>query len=187
MFDAESVGIAIADATPASTGEQECFTELQATRGIAFSTKAGVAGYVDLEKFTGGVDAAVGPLREVLSNGLVEKSVHDVKRAVGLLDRFNITLEGVKDDTFLAAYLLDPNRSKYDLSDLAREALSVEINNTPPATWQETAWQTTVAADLTAQTAHVLRNRVLEKNLRRFTRRLNCPSRRYFIEWSVLD
>ena len=175
LFDAESVGIAVADATPAGTGEQECFTELQATRGIAFSTKAGVAGYVDLEKFTGGVDAAVGPLREVLSNGLVEKSVHDVKRAVGLLDRFNITLEGVKDDTFLAAYLLDPNRSKYDLSDLAREALSVEINNTPPATWQETAWQTTVAADLTAQTAHVLRNRVLEKNLETIYSEVELP------------
>ena len=175
LFDAESVGVAVADATPAGTGEQECFTELQATRGIAFSTKAGVAGYVDLEKFTGGVDAAIGPLREVLSNGLVEKSVHDVKRAVGLLARFDITLEGVKDDTFLAAYLLDPNRSKYDLSDLAREALSVEINNTPPATWQETAWLTTVAADLTAQTAHVLRNRVLEKNLETIYSEIELP------------
>ena len=175
LFDAESVGVAVADETPAGTGEQECFTELQATRGIAFSTKAGVAGYVDLEKFTGGVDAAIGPLREVLSNGLVEKSVHDVKRAVGLLDRFNITLEGVKDDTFLAAYLLDPNRSKYDLSDLAREALSIEVNNTPPANWQETAWQTTVAADLTAQTAHVLRNRVLEKNLETIYSEIELP------------
>ncbi|HJU93674.1 MAG TPA: 5'-3' exonuclease H3TH domain-containing protein, partial [Pyrinomonadaceae bacterium] len=67
LFDAESVGVAVADSTPAGTGEQECFSELQATRGIAFATKAGVAGYVDLEKFTGGVDAATGPLREVLS------------------------------------------------------------------------------------------------------------------------
>ena len=175
LFDAESVGVAVADETPAGTGEQECFTELQATRGIAFSTKAGVAGYVDLEKFTGGVEAAIGPLREVLSNGLVEKSFHDVKRAVGLLDRFNITLEGVKDDTFLAAYLLDPNRSKYDLSDLAREALSIEVNNTPPATWAATAWQTTVAADLTAQTAHVLRNRVLEKNLETIYSEIELP------------
>ena len=54
LFDAESVGVAVADSTPAGTGEQECFTELQATRGIAFSTKAGVAAYVDLEKFAGG-------------------------------------------------------------------------------------------------------------------------------------
>src|ERR671919_2189860 len=86
LFDAESVGIAVADSTPAGTGEQECFTELEATRGIAFATGAGVAAYVDLEKFAGGASAAIGPLREVLSNGLVAKSVHDVKRAVGLLD-----------------------------------------------------------------------------------------------------
>src|SRR5215204_2626765 len=41
LFDAESVGIAVADSTPAGTGEQECFTELQATRGIALATKPG--------------------------------------------------------------------------------------------------------------------------------------------------
>ncbi|HEY0725329.1 MAG TPA: 5'-3' exonuclease H3TH domain-containing protein, partial [Pyrinomonadaceae bacterium] len=81
LFDAESIGVAIADMTPAGTGEQECFTELQATRGLAFSTKAGVSAYIDLEKFSGGIDTAVGTLREVLSNGLIEKSVHDIKRA----------------------------------------------------------------------------------------------------------
>ena len=175
LFDAESVGVAVADATPAGTGEQECFTELQATRGISFATKPGVAAYVDLEKFSGGVDAAIGALREVLSNGLIEKSIHDVKRAVGLLDRFNITLEGVKDDTFIAAYLLDPNRSKYELTDLAREALSVEINNTPPANWTESAWLTVTAADLTAQTAHVLRNRILEKSLESIYSEIEMP------------
>jgi DNA polymerase-1 len=60
---------------------------------------------------------------------LIEKSVHDLKRAIGLLEPFSITLEGVKDDTFLAAYLIDPTRSKYELSDLAREALGVESEN----------------------------------------------------------
>src|SRR6185503_6591840 len=155
----------IADSTPAGTGEQECFTELQATRGIAFATKPGVAAYVDLEKFSGGIDTAINTLRDVLSNGLIEKSIHDVKRAVGLLDRFNITLEGVKDDTFIAAYLLDPARSKYELNDLAREALGIENGSGPAANWAESAWQTVRAADLTAQTARVLRERILEKNL----------------------
>ncbi len=71
LFDAENVGVAVADSTPAGTGEQECFTELDATRGIAFATGPGVSAYVDLEKFEGGADQAIGPLREVLSNGLV--------------------------------------------------------------------------------------------------------------------
>src|SRR6185503_4670426 len=175
LFDAESVGVAIADSTPAGTGEQECFTELQATRGIAFSTNPGVAAYVDLEKFSGGMDTAINALRDVLSNGLIEKSIHDVKRAVGLIDRFNITLEGVKDDTYIAAYLLDPSRSKYELSDLAREALNIEHSSTPAANWPETAWQTVVAADLTAQTAHILRNRILEKGLETIYSEVELP------------
>jgi DNA polymerase-1 len=111
----------------------------------------------------------------VLSNGLIDKSVHDLKRAVGLLDRFKITLEGVKDDTFLAAYLLDPNRSKYELTDLAREALELEISSTPAANWPESAWQTAVAADLTGQTARVLRNRILEKKLETIYSEIELP------------
>ena len=177
LFDAESVGIAVADSTstPAGTGEQECFTELQSTRGIAFSTGAGVAAYVDLEKFAGGVSAAIGPLREVLSNGLVEKTVHDMKRAVGLLDHFNIKLEGIKHDTYIAAYLLDPTRSKYDLADLAKDALNVEDGNRAPANWSETAWQTAAAADLTAQTARVLYARILEKGLETIYSEVELP------------
>jgi DNA polymerase-1 len=175
LFDAEHVGVAVADSTPAGPGEQECFTELQATRGIAFATKPGVAAYVDLEKFSGGMDPAINTLRDVLSNGLIEKSIHDMKRAVGLLDRFNITLEGVKDDTYLAAYLLDPSRSKYELNDLAKEALNVEHSTTPPANWPETAWQTVLAADLTAQTAHVLHNRILDKGLETIYSEVELP------------
>src|SRR5918996_495480 len=175
LFDAESLGVAVADSTPAGTGEQECFTELDATRGIAFSTGPGVSAYVDLEKFEGGADQAIAPLREVLSNGLVEKSIHDMKRAVGLLDRFDITLEGVKDDTFLAAYLLDPARSKYELHDLAREALGLENGNAPAANWSENAWQTVTAADLTAQTARVLRERILEKKLETIYSEIELP------------
>ena len=175
LFDAESVGVAVADSTPAGTGEQECFTELQMTRGIAFAAKPGFSAYVDLEKFEGGVDTAIRTLRDVLSNGLIEKSVHDMKRAVGLLDRFNITLEGVKDDTFLAGYLLDPNRSKYELSDLAREALGIENSNTPPVNWPETAWQTALAADLTTQAARVLRTRILDKKLETIYSEVELP------------
>jgi DNA polymerase-1 len=175
LFDAENVGVAVADSTPAGTGAQECFTELDTTRGIAFSTAPGVASYVDLEKFEGGAGQAVASLREVLSNGLVEKSVHDVKRAVGLLSPLEITPEGFKDDTFLAAYLLDPARSKYELADLAREALGLDDGTAPAANWSEAAWQTVTAADLTAQTARVLRERILEKSLETIYSEIELP------------
>ena len=173
LFDAESVGIAIADSKPAGSGLQECFTELEMTQGIAFSTTPGTSAYVDLERFSGG--NAVETLREVFTNPLIEKSVHDLKRATGLLARFNITLAGVKDDTFLAAYLLDPNRSKYELTDLAREALGVENGANPPGDWSAAAWDTATVADLTAQTAKVLRERILEKKLETIYSEVELP------------
>ena len=175
LWDAESVAIAVADATPAGTGEQECATDYDGTRGIAISTAAGQSAYIDLEKFTEGINSAVEPLREVLSNGLIEKSVHDVKRAVGLLAQLNITLEGVKDDTFLAAYLLDPNRSKYELTDLAREALEIDGLGAAPSDWTDAQWETAGAADLTARTAKILRARILDKHLETIYSEVELP------------
>lgn len=175
LFDSENVGVAVADSSPAAPGQQECFSELEMTRGIAFSPKPGIAAYVDLEKFSGGAGPAISTLREVLANGLVEKSVHDLKRATGLLASFDAKLEGVKDDTLIAAYLLDPNRSKYDLTDLAREAINYSDGATPPSNWSANAWDTALAADLTAQTAKVLHERILEKNLETIYSEVELP------------
>ncbi len=212
LWDAESVGIAIADGSPPNDRDQkteadalgeQCAIEYEPAEGIAFSTAPGVAALVDFNKFAEGREAALAALREVLSNGLIEKSVHDLKRAVGLLARLDITLEGVKDDTFLAAYLIDPNRSKYELSDLAREAVGLEhidkpststststptststststpISTSTPASassgWSDSQWQTAVAADLTARTAKVLRQRILEKKLETIYSEMELP------------
>lgn len=190
LWDAESVGIAIIDGTQpddknqkteaevGAPGEQ-CAIDYEPAEGIAFSTATGVAALVDFNKFVEGREAALAALREVLSNGLIEKSVHDLKRAVGLLAPLDITLEGVKDDTFLAAYLIDPNRSKYELSDLAREAVGVEHLEKPAATpaiaWTDGQWQTAAAADLTARTAKVLRERIFEKKLETIYSEMELP------------
>jgi len=175
FWDAESVGVAVADSTPPGTGEQQCAFDYDAASVLAFSTAPGAAAVVDLEKFKEGRNAAVAALREVLSNGLIEKSVHDLKRAVGLLRGLGITLEGVKDDTFLAAYLLDPNRSKYELNDLAREAAEVEKSEKPANGWTSVQWETAATADLTAQTARVLHQRILEKKLETIYTEMELP------------
>jgi DNA polymerase-1 len=175
LGDAEDVGVAVADSVPAGSGEQQCSFDYDAAGGIALSRGAGTSAYVDLEKFSDGLDAAIGPLREVLENGLIEKSVHDLKRAVGLLARLDVSIEGVKDDTFLAAYLLDPNRSKYELGDLAREAVGVDGLDGAPNGWTQSQWQTAAAADLTARTAIVLHQRILEKKLETIYSEVELP------------
>jgi DNA polymerase-1 len=175
VWNSESIAIAVADVTPAGTGEQQCSFDYETSGGIAIATAPGTSAYIDLEHFEGGFEAALPGLSEVLGNGLLEKSVHDLKRAVGLLGRLNIKLEGVKDDTFLAAYLLDPNRSKYELLELAREALGREEQPAPPADWTELQWQTALAGDLTAQIAKVLHQRILEKKLETIYSEIELP------------
>ena len=183
LWDAERVGIAITDSAAAEKTPEKgddvadllCEPDYAAPEGVAFSTAEGTSALVDFNLFVDGKESAIAAIREVLSNGLIEKSVHDLKRAVGLLDRLNIKLEGVKDDTFLAAYLLDPNRSKYELSDLAREAVDVESIEKVNSAWSDSQWQTAVAADLTARTAKVLHNRILEKKLETIYSEMELP------------
>jgi DNA polymerase-1 len=175
LWDSESVGFAVADIAPRGTAdEQQCFN-YDTAGGVALSGKPGFSAYVDLENFSGGLPAVIAPLHEFLSNGLIEKSVHDLKRAVGLLSRLNLHLEGVKDDTFLAGYLLDPTRSKYDLLDLAREAINIDTTPPPPEGWTELQWQTAIAADLTPQIAKVLHARILEKKLETIYAEIELP------------
>jgi len=175
LWNAEQVGIAIAEPSEGED-EQRCLLPPEGAFGIAISTGPGKAIYVDLEKFSEGREAAIGALREVLANGLLEKSVHDLKRAVGLLAPLHITLEGVKDDTFLAAYLLDPSRSKYELNDLVKELAGVDgAGPPPPAGWTNLSWQTAAAADLTAQAARLLHERILEKKLETIYSEVELP------------
>jgi DNA polymerase-1 len=191
LWDAEVVGLAVSDSTSlwnaADTnggkgktsgeqpGEQQCAIDYEPAERIAFSTSEGSAFLVDLNEFAEGREAALASLRDVLSNGLIEKSVHDLKRAFGLLAKNDITLEGVKDDTLLAAYLLDPNRSKYELSDLAREAVGVERITQPAKGWSDSQWETATAADLTARTAKILHQRILEKKLETIYSEMELP------------
>jgi DNA polymerase-1 len=85
-----------------------------------------------------------------------------------------IRIEGVEDDTMLAAYLLDPNSSDYKLPMLAREHLGIGISDTaagfaPP---DSTALQ---MADLTGRLAPVLRGKLREHGLERVYSDIELP------------
>ena len=180
LWDAESVGLAIADPSKPEENSNEqpdlqCVIDYEVAEGIAFSTAEGSSAFVDFNRFKEGREAALAQLREVLSNGLLEKSVHNLKRAVGLLAKLDAPLEGVKDDTMLAAYLIDPNRSKYELQDLAREAVGVERIDKPATGWTDMQWETATAADLTGRTAKVLHQRILEKKLETIYTEMELP------------
>jgi DNA polymerase-1 len=175
LWQAESVGVAISNSSPPGAGQQQSLRDGHGATGLAFSQTSGASAFVDLEKFSEGKDAALASLRELLGNALLEKSVHDLKRSVALLTPLDVELAGVADDTLLAAYILDPGRSKYELFDLAREGSGEEEVGPPAAGWDEHAWQTAEAADLTSQVARNLRKQIAEKDLDSIYREIELP------------
>ena len=174
LWQAEHVGLAISNSTPPGAGQQQS-THDGPARGIAFAHRPGTSAFVDLDNFAEGKEAALQMMRELLSNGLIEKSVHDLKRATALLAPLGIELAGVSDDTLIAAYVIDPTRSKYELNDLARETVGAEGGGPAYEGWSETGWQTAEVADLTAQVARVLRQRIDEKDLGSIYREIELP------------
>jgi len=84
LWQAEHVGLAISNSTPPGAGQQQS-THDGSARGIAFAHRPGTSAFVDLDSFAEGKEAVLQTMRELLSNGLIEKSVHDLKRATALL------------------------------------------------------------------------------------------------------
>ncbi|MGH9767052.1 MAG: DNA polymerase I [Blastocatellia bacterium] len=124
---------------------------------VAFSISSGSADYFDFEKCDDRQEA-VKLLKDVFSNGLIEKSTHDLKRAMRLLGALGVELENVTDDTMLQAYLLDSERAKYELPQLASEYLDSAIT---------LGEESTIAqfADSTGRLADVLNARILEDRI----------------------
>ncbi len=175
LWQAESIGIALTNSAEPGAGQQQSLRDEHGARGIALSAEAGKSIFVDLENFSDGRDAAINSLRELLTNGLLEKSVHDLKRTTALLAPLGIELGGLAEDTLIAAYLLDPTRSKYELRDLAHETANLESGGPPYEGWSEAAWQAAEVADLTAQVAPILRARIDEKDLSSIYRDIELP------------
>lgn len=175
LWQAEAVGLAVSNTLPAGAGQQQSIRDEHPASGLAFSQAPGKSAFVDLKNFAEGSDAAIASVRELLANGLLEKSVHDLKRATALLTPLGVELAGVTDDTLLGAYLLDPTRSKYELTDLARETSGVEGGGPPRDGWTESAWQAAEVADFTGQVATVFRGRIDEKGLGNVYREIELP------------
>ena len=176
LWDVDHFAFSVSDSTPAGGGQQVSVRDTAPPRGVAISYAPNTSHFINLEEFEGGREAAAPALRDALSNGLLSKAVHDLKRASALLSLLGVEVEGVADDTLLAAYLLDPVRSRYDLGDLAREAAGVEGWTDPPGDgWSAEHWRAAEAADFTAQAADVLHGRVLEQGLESIYREIELP------------
>ena len=66
-------------------------------------------------------------LSELLSDSSVHLVGHDIKRDWLLLRGAGVELAGVKQDTMLASFILDPGRRSHALGELAQEHLNVRL------------------------------------------------------------
>jgi DNA polymerase-1 len=162
LWETEYWSFAVDDSNSA---EKAGSYDKQPPLGLAIATGAGTAYYVDLEGFNGDKALCIKHLGDTLANGLLAKCAYDSKNALAVLQSIGIEPACVKDDTMIAAYLIDPSRSKYEVESLALEAVGADANLNAPDGWLDHQWQTAAYADLTRQTAPVLRKRVFEQQL----------------------
>lgn len=135
--------------------------------GLAFSLAAQTADYFDFANCDN-QDEAVELLREAFDNGLLEKVTHDAKRALHLLMLLGIKVEALNDDTLLQAYLLDAERAKYEVLELARSYMSSTLEPVANNLLAQTA-------DLTLQLADLLNPRLREMKLEKVYREIELP------------
>ena len=143
--------------------------------GVAIATGAGASFYVDLENFAEGKENALEPLRDILSNGFLEKVTHDYKCNLAVLKKLGVEPEAVEDDTLIAAYLLDSSRSKYDLQTLAQLNLGIEAAFEIPEGWTENQYRTAERADFAFQLAPLLRKKIEEDGLEQIYTEIELP------------
>jgi DNA polymerase-1 len=143
--------------------------------GVAIATGAGASFYIDLENFEEGRDAAVPTLRDILSNGFLEKVTHDYKCNLAVLKKLDIEPEAVEDDTMLAAYLIDSSRSSYSVSLLAFQFLGTDQANEIPEGWTENQYRTAERAAFVFQLAPMLRKKIQEDGLERIYKEIELP------------
>ena len=66
-------------------------------------------------------ETVFGALKDVLESEKVEKYMHGAKSFYHILRGFDVSVKGLKHDTRLAAYVLNPTRKRLELADLKEE------------------------------------------------------------------
>lgn len=73
-------------------------------------------------------DSALEILRSIFENDEIEKVCHDVKVPMTVFRKFGINFKGLRFDTCVAAYLLNPSRGHYELTYVLQQYLGMDIS-----------------------------------------------------------
>jgi DNA polymerase-1 len=108
---------------------KELLQKAQAKGSIAFKlyhegedTKAFV--YVDSGIYSFDINKDTkADVKQLMEDSRISKAGHDIKQDVLLLMSMDIEINNISFDTMLAAYVLDPSKSSFNIGDISREIL----------------------------------------------------------------
>ena len=172
LFEIEQWSFHVNDAN--SNEKSSCYEKL-APHGVAIGLGNGESFYVDIDNFAEGRDAVVKPLKDLLTNGFLDKTAYDVKRNTGALLKLGIRPESVRDDSMIAAYLLDPGRTNYPPDFLAQVYLDIDAANSIPPGFDEPVFRAMENADFAARLAPVLRAKIRQNQLEKMYADIEMP------------
>jgi DNA polymerase-1 len=116
---------------------------------LAISPAQGKATSVSLD------DSGAGKsLRNALADPKLPKAIHDYKSALHAFTEQKIELDGVRDDTMLFSYLIDPTYSSHSLPEVALRHFNLKLSGS-----------LNEAADITQRLATALRDEIQKQHL----------------------
>jgi DNA polymerase-1 len=130
--------------------------------GAAFSWKEGMAGFIPMELWDQ-------KLLSLLGDSKKRKIVHDFKEKKVKLHFQGLALEGLKSDTMLISYLLNPSRAAHELNDLSFEYL--QHRGAPP----EQKEGCCEASDTVLRLYHLLKDQIHERDQKKLLEEMEIP------------
>jgi DNA polymerase-1 len=128
-------------------------------RLVAISAAPGTATSVGL----GSGDAA-NAMRSLLTAADVPKAIHDLKSAIHALAPLEIAPAGVRHDSMLYSYLLDPTYSSHRLDEVALRRFNLKLSGGLPE-----------SADITGRLVQTLRSEVEQAGLAQLYEEIDLP------------
>jgi DNA polymerase-1 len=130
-----------------------------AARRVSISGAVGSAITVRLDP-----SSAATRLRSILSDAATSKSIHDYKAALHAFDAQGIALQGVRHDSMLYSYLLDPTYSSHRLPEVALRRFNLRLSG-----------DLAEAADVTGRLTNALREDVKQAGLTKLYEEIDLP------------
>ncbi len=101
--------------------------------GLSIGIEEGEAFYIptfhQLEKIEFSNNTVLKILKEIFEDSRIEKTGHNLKYDVIVLRKYGIDVKGIKWDTMILSYLIEPNRRSHKIDDLALDYLNYKMKS----------------------------------------------------------